>query len=229
MKYIIIGLGTFGSAIAINLTESGHEVMGVDIDINRAEALKERVTHTVALDATDASAVEELPLHDTDIVVIAIGEDISANVTASAVFKQLNVKYLACRAISSIHQTILEAMNVDIVINPENEAATKWSIKLAMKGVQDVHYLTGPFYVIEVEIPPRMVGKSLEELQLPEDYKVLVLTTFTPREVTNPLGAFKDDVIVNKIANKETILKEDEIIVIYGNIKDIRKLISEFS
>lgn len=228
MKYIIIGLGNFGSAIAVNLTESGHEVMGVDIEIDRVEALKEKITHTMALDATDTSVVEELPLNETDIVVIAIGEDISANVMASAVFKQLEVKYLACRAISSIHQTILEAMNVDVVINPENEAATKWSIKLAMKGVQDVHYLTGPFYVIEITVPSKMVDQSLEELQLTDNYKVLVLTTFTPREVTNPLGAFKEDVIVNKIADPETILKEDEIMVIYGNIKDIRKMMSDF-
>ncbi len=228
MKYIIIGLGNFGSAMAVNLTESGHEVMGVDIDINRVEALKEKVTHTVALDATDASVVEELPLNETDRVVIAIGEDISANVMASAVFKQLKVKYLACRAISSIHQTILEAMNVDVVINPENEAATKWSIKLAMKGVQDVHYLTGPFYVIEISVPTKMVDKTLEELNLTENYNVLVLTTFTPREGINPLGAFKEDVIVNKIADPETVLNEDDIMVIYGNIKDIRKMLSDY-
>ena len=228
MKYIVIGLGNFGAAVAILLTESGHEVMGVDKDLNRVEALKEQMSHTIALDATDESAMQELPLHDTDIVIVAIGADISSNVMASAILKQLKVKYLASRAISKIHQTVLEAMNVDVIINPEDEAAVKWAKKLAMKGVQDVHYLAGPYYVIEVEVPDAMNDHTLQELRLPEEYKVLVLTTFTPRETTNSIGAIKADVIINKIANKETVLKEDEIMVVYGNIKDIKKMLSDF-
>ena len=228
MKYIVIGLGNFGAAVAILLTESGHEVMGVDKDMNRVEALKELMTHTIALDATDESAMKELPLHDTDTVVVAIGENISANIIATAIMKQLKVKNLACRAISKIHQTVLEAMNVDVIINPEDEAAVKWAKKLSIKGVQDVHYLAGPYYVIEVEVPEAMIDHTLEELRLPEEYKVLVLTTFIHREITNPIGIIKDDVIINKIANKETVLKKDEIMVVYGNIKDINKMIADF-
>lgn len=228
MKYIVIGLGNFGAAVAILLTESGHEVMGVDKDMNRVEALKEQMSHTIGLDATDESAMKELPLHDTDMVVVAIGEDISANVMATAILKQLKVKTLACRAISKIHQTVLEAMNIDIIINPEDEAAVKWAKKLSMKGVQDVHYLAGPYYVIEVEIPDGMKDHTLQELRLPEEYKVLVLTTFIPREITNAIGAVKADVIINKIANRETVLKEGEIMVVYGNIKDIQKMLSDF-
>lgn len=228
MKYIVIGLGNFGAAVAILLTESGHEVMGVDKDMNRVEALKELMTHTIALDATDESAMKELPLHDTDTVVVAIGENISANIIATAIMKQLKVKNLACRAISKIHQTVLEAMNVDVIINPEDEAAVKWAKKLSIKGVQDVHYLAGPYYVIEVEVPEAMIDLTLQELRLPEEYKVLVLTTFIHREITNPIGVIKDDVIINKIANKETVLKKDEIMVVYGNIKDINKMIADF-
>ena len=228
MNYIVIGLGSFGSAIAINLTESGHEVMGVDKDITRIEALKERMTHAIALDATDQYAMGELPLNETDIVIVAIGEDIGANIMATAILKQLNAGTVVSRAISKVHQTVLEAMNVDIVINPEDEAAEIWAIKLATKGVHDVHYLSGPYYVIEMEVPKNMIGKTLGDLRLVQEYKVLVLTTFTPREAVNPIGATRKDYIINKIASHDTMLKENEIMVVYGNIKDIRKMRADF-
>lgn len=228
MKYIVIGLGSFGSAIAINLTKAGHEVMGVDKDVNRIEALKEQVTHAIAMDATDEYAVKELPLQETDVVIVAIGENIGANIMSTAILKQHQAKRLVSRAISQVHQTVLEAMHVDTVINPEDEAAEIWAIKLAMKGVHDVHYLAGPYYVIEVEVPKGMVDHSLESLALVEKYKVLVLTTFGLRETPNPLGIPKRDYIINKIAGPETILQENEIMVIYGNIKDIRKLMSDY-
>ncbi len=228
MNYIVIGLGSFGSAIAVNLTEAGHEVMGVDKDVARIEALKDRMTHAIAMDATDQYAMAELPLQETDQVIVAIGEDIGANIMSTAILRHLKVKKLVSRAISKVHQTVLEAMTVDIVINPEEEAAEIWSIKLAMKGVHDVHYLAGPYYVIEVEVPKGMAGKSLESLDLVQEYKVLVLTTFTPREVMNPIGTSKSDYIINKIASPETVFKENEILVIYGNIKDIRKLLTDF-
>ena len=228
MNYIVIGLGSFGSAIAINLTESGHEVMGVDKDITRIEALKERMTHAIALDATDQYAMGELPLNETDIVIVAIGEDIGANIMATAILKQLKAGTVVSRAISKVHQTVLEAMHVDIVINPEDEAAEIWAIKLATKGVHDVHYLAGPYYVIEMEVPKNMIGKSLGDLRLVQDYKVLVLTTFTPRDAANPIGGTRKDYIINKIASQDTILKENEIMVVYGNIQDIRKMRADF-
>ena len=228
MNYIVIGLGSFGSAIAVNLTEAGHEVMGVDKDVNRIEALKERVTHGIALDATDQYAMAELPIQQTDMVIVAIGEDIGANIMSTAILKQLKAKTLVSRAISRVHQTVLEAMHVDIVINPEDEAAEIWAIKLAMNGVQDVHSLAGPYYVIEIQVPKGFVGQTLENLKLLQEYKVLVLTTFTPREVLNPLGITKKDYIINKIASPDTEFKENEIMVVYGNIKDIRKMLSAF-
>ena len=80
MKYIVIGLGVFGASIAEKLTEMGNEVIGVDISMSKVEAIKEKITHAISLDATDIEAVKNLPLEDTDIVIIGIGEDKGANI-----------------------------------------------------------------------------------------------------------------------------------------------------
>lgn len=80
MKYIIIGLGNFGASLAEKLTQRGNEVIGVDNDLAKVEALKEKISHTVCLDATNSFIVSGLPLKETDIAIVAIGEDQGANI-----------------------------------------------------------------------------------------------------------------------------------------------------
>src|SRR5689334_14125917 len=103
MQYIIIGLGNFGSTLGTELTAMGHEVIGIDTSIEKVEALKGAISHTICLDATELPALQTLPLKDTDIVVIGIGEDFGSSVMTTALFKQLNVKRIIARAISPIH------------------------------------------------------------------------------------------------------------------------------
>ena len=78
MKYIIVGIGNFGGYLAKRLTNLGHEVIGVDSNESRIELIKDNITHSIVMDATDQAAVKNLPLKDTDVVIIAIGEDIGA-------------------------------------------------------------------------------------------------------------------------------------------------------
>ena len=92
MKYIIIGLGSFGASLAEKLTAQGNEVIGIDINMQKVEALKEKISHTICLDATDEHTVNGLPLKDTDIVIVAIGENQGTNVMVSALLKNLKVK-----------------------------------------------------------------------------------------------------------------------------------------
>ena len=75
MKYIIAGLGSFGSSLGMALTSQGHEVIAIDSSMQKVEAYKEAITHTICMDATDEYTVNGLPIMDTDIVVVAIGVD----------------------------------------------------------------------------------------------------------------------------------------------------------
>ena len=43
MKYIIVGLGNFGSTLAVRLTEMGHEVFGVDARFEVVEQHKNKI------------------------------------------------------------------------------------------------------------------------------------------------------------------------------------------
>lgn len=227
MKFLIIGLGNFGASLAQKLTQTGHEVIGVDNKMSKVEALKELISHTICLDCRDQQAVSHLPIKDTDIVIVCIGEDEGANIMATALMKRLNVKRLISRAVSPLHETILEAMGVDEIVHPEEETADRWAKKLNLKGVVDSFHLTNDYGIIEATVPNRFVGKTLMELGISKNYNVLILTTMKIAEEKNMIGISRKVNKVQGVATSETRLAEGDILVMYGNIKDIGRLLKE--
>jgi len=227
MKYVILGLGNFGSSLAQKLVGMGHEVIGVDHEMEKVNALKEQITNTICLDITDQQAITNLPLQDADIVMVCIGEDQDANIMATALMKQTGVKRLIARAVSPLHETILEAMQVDEIIHPEEETAERWANKLNIRGVVDSYELTDEYSIVKAKVPEAFVGKTLEELSLRRDYNVLVLTTIKEVEEKNRLGITRKVNQVQGVASSLTRLEEGHIIVLYGEIDHIQKLLKE--
>lgn len=73
MKYLIIGLGIYGGNLARDLTDMGHEVIGVDLRRANVEAVKDYISTVYVIDSTDESALAVLPLKNVDLVIVAIG------------------------------------------------------------------------------------------------------------------------------------------------------------
>lgn len=229
MKYIIIGLGNFGSALSQKLSALGNEVIGVDISLSKIESLKYKISHVISLDATDKEAAMSLPYDDADCIIIAIGEDAGASILATAVMQQLNVKRLIGRAISPLQQLVLEAMGVQEIIHPEEETADRWAMKLNLRGVYDSFELTSEYTVVEVIVPPNFDGRSLEELSLRRNYGLIVLTTLKQVKTKNKLGVEMDRIEAQDLASASTILQAGDLMVVYGRTKNIKKLIKSFS
>lgn len=227
MKYIIIGLGNFGASLAEKLTKMGNEVIGVDVNMSKVEAIKDKITHAVNLDSTDITAVSSLPLKDTDVVIVGIGEDKGANIMATALMKQLHVRRLISRAVSPLQEMVLEAMGVDEIIHPEEETAERWSKKLNLQGVVDSFEVNRDYSIIETEVPKEFDGKTLEEIGLKRKYDIIVLTTIKITREKNELGTKRDVSNVQGVASAKTILHKHDIMVLYGHNKNLKKLLKD--
>jgi trk system potassium uptake protein TrkA len=227
MKYIIFGLGSFGSSLGQKLTEQGNEVIGVDISMDKVDDLKEKISHTVCLDSTDQFTVSGLPLKDTDVVIVAIGEDQGANIMTTAVLKNLKVKRLISHAITPLHETVLEAIGVDEIVHPEEETAERWAKKLCLKGVVDSFELSGEYSIVEVNVPEKYYGQTLQEVGFRRRHNLIVLTTIKKEEKKNLLGINRDTNRVQGVASPKTVLEENDIMVIYGSNKDIKQLLNQ--
>ncbi|KYG74660.1 trk system potassium uptake protein TrkA [Roseivirga ehrenbergii] len=227
MKYIIVGLGNFGASLAEKLTAQGNEVIGIDTSMSKVDSFKERISHTICMDATDEFTVSGLPLKDTDIVIIAIGEDQGSNVMVTALFKNLEVKRLISRAINPLHEKVLKALGVDEIVHPEQETAERWAKKLCMKNVVDSYELGEDYSIIEANVPEEHIGQTIQEVRFRENFDLLVLTTIKPTEVKSVLGKSKIEQRVQGVASANLVLEKDDILVLYGANKDLRRFLKE--
>jgi trk system potassium uptake protein TrkA len=225
MKYIIFGLGNFGASLAEKLTEQGNEVIGIDNNMDKVDYLKEKISHTICMDATDEFTVSGLPLKDTDIIVVAIGEDQGANIMVTALLKNLQVKRLISRAINSLHEKVLKAIGVDEIVHPEEETAERWAKKLCLSGLVDSFELGDEFSIVEVNVPEDLVGKRIKEVSFRKNFNLLVLTTMKKSEVKSNVGKSQNVLKVQGVASPELLLERDDILVVYGANKDISKLL----
>lgn len=227
MKFIIIGLGNFGSSLAEKLTQMGHEVIGVDKKIEKIEEIKDKITQAICLDCKYQDAVKSLPLNNTDVFVVSIGEDEGANILTTALLKKMNVARLISRSVSPIHETVLEAMEVNEIVRPEAETAERWAKKLTNKEIVDSFTLTEDFSIIEARVPKQFTGKTIGEIGFNKNFKVIVLTIIKNVQEKNLIGFFKKTSKrkIQGIATASTILEEGDIMVLYGHNNDIRNLL----
>lgn len=225
MKYIIFGLGNFGASLAEKLTLQGNEVIGIDNSMEKVDHLKEKISHTICMDATDEFTVSGLPLKETDVIVVAIGEDQGANIMVTALLKNLQVRRLISRAINPLHEKVLQAIGVDEIVHPEEETAERWAKKLCLRGVVDSFELSDEYSIVEVNVPADLIGKKIKDVGFRKNYNLLVLTTLKNSETTVNIGKNNNVLKVQGVASPELLLEKDDILVVYGSNKDIRKLL----
>lgn len=227
MKYIIIGLGNFGGSLAQKLTEQGNEVIGIDTNMTKVDAYKEKISHTIRMDSTDEFTVSGLPLKETDIVLVAIGEDQGANIMTTALLKNLEVKRLISRAINPLHEKVLQAIGVDEIVHPEEETAERWAKKLSLSNVVDSFELNEDYSIIEAKVPDDYAGKTVQEVGFRTDFNLLVLTIIKKVEVKSLLGKTRTENQIQGVASADNKLEPDDILVLYGSNKDLQVFLKQ--
>lgn len=226
MKYIIVGIGNFGGYLAKRLTNLGHEVIGIDSNESRIELIKDNITHSIVMDATDPAAVKNLPLKDTDVVIIAIGENIGASIMSTAIFKQLKSKRIIARAINDLHETVIQAIGVDEIIHPEEETADRLAKRLEMKGVLDSLEISDEYNIVEVKVPPRYVGMSVSEADIRKEFFLNILTVIKIEQKKNLLGINTPYKNVIGVVTPEYKFDTEDILLLFGKIKNIQQFLA---
>lgn len=130
MKYLVIGLGNFGSTLASTLTDMGHSVIGVDVKERCIEEIKDKIDLAYIMDTTDRMSLKSLPLDDIDYVIVAIGQSMDSSLRTVAALKELKVSDIIARALDTTHLSILKAMNINKVLIPESYAARIFAEKI---------------------------------------------------------------------------------------------------
>lgn len=225
MKYIVFGLGSFGASLAEKLTTKGHEVIGIDRSMDKVDFLKERISHTICMDATDEFTTSGLPLEETDVVIVAIGEDQGANIMVTALLKNLKVKRLISRAINPLHEKVLQAIGVDEIVHPEEETAERWAKKLCLTGLVDSFELGKKYSIVEVTVKSDLVGKTIREAAIRRHFNLLVLTTLKKNTTSGLISGDEKIIQAQGVASPDLLMEEGDILVVFGANEDIHRFL----
>ncbi len=224
MRYLIIGLGIYGSNLAIDLTAMGHEVIGADIKPTVIESLKDRISTAYIIDATEEAALSVLPLKTVDLVIVAIGENFGASIKSVALLRKLGVKRIYARAVDEIHETILNGFKVERILTPEQRAARELTRELELNSHVDSMRIDNDVYVIRFTVPDYYVGTEIGNLDFEKNFNIKLLAVSRPLPKKNFLGINSDTLQLLDNPTPETKLQEGDVLTVMGTNHGLRAL-----
>jgi trk system potassium uptake protein len=223
MKYIVIGLGFFGSKLATYLTSMGHEVIGVDGHFEKLDEFKDSITTIMKMDSTNINSIKSLPLQDTDAVIVAIGDDVGASVLTCSILKNLKVKRIIGRAIHQEHQNILNQIGIEEVVVPLEDSAMHVASMLLLKNTLRLTELNDDYAIAEVVVPEKYIGHNLETISIEGRFDLkLVAVKIAPKKGLLA-SIFRRDYKVDMSFDPRNFFSEKDVLVLAGKIVDIKR------
>lgn len=212
-RFVVIGLGSFGSALAKKLKSNGCRVTGIDADSDNVEDIQDQLFEAVIGDATDRDSLTALSLDKADGVVISLGEDITRSLLATLHAKELGARHIVVKGVTAEHGKLLKSLGVERVIFPEIEMAQQLADRLSWPSVIDFLPIDPEYSFVEVAMPDALCGKKLVESDLRRKYGVWVVGV--KDALTGKLTMFPDG---------DFRLSEDQMVLLVGKEKDLKKL-----
>lgn len=227
MRYLIIGLGIYGSNLAVDLTNMGHEVIGADVNASLVEAIKDYISTAYIIDSTDEISLSVLPLKNVDLVIVAIGENFGASIRTVALLKKFGVSHIYARAIDKLHESILQGFEIDRILTPEQRAAKDLVHEMALGSDIESMNIDDDSYILKFTVPDYFIGLKYSDLELRRDYGMELIAVTRLSDRRNLLGITRPQ--PQRIAPEmfaETEVQKGDTIVCIGTSKSYRELFS---
>ncbi len=228
MKFCIIGLGSFGTHLARQLSRDGHEIVAVDNDPTHIHALKDEIEYLIQADCTDLNAFHEIPIDACDVVIIAIGRDFEASLSVASNVQQLGARRIISRIVNPLHGRILKLLQIDELLIPEAMAAAWLARSLNTPDVIDRLELGSGYEIAQVLVPQALVGVALQDLELRSRYDLNLVTVGKGRPVAT-LSSTRQP--ISKVLGTPQPAREfeaDDVLVLFGRAKDVRRMMADY-
>ena len=207
---LLIGLGRFGRHIAIKLDELNHQVMAVDNNESRVEAVLPYVRNAQIGDATNEDFIRSLGVRNFDVCIVAIGDNFQSSLETTSLLKELGAKMVVSRAARDVHAKFLLRNGADEVVYPEKQLASWTAIRYSADHIFDYVELDEEHGIFEISIPDAWIGKTVGELDIRKKYNVNIM-------------ALRCNGVLDMNIASETLLGDDQTMLVLGNIKNIQK------
>lgn len=227
MKAAVIGLGRFGRSLAIGLSERGVEVIAVDKNRDRVEAIKDKVALAVILNSEDEEVLRAQGIDKVDVAIVSMGEeDFRSIVLTTVLLKKIGVKTVISRALEHIDKEILKNIGADRVVFPEVEMGQKLARNLASPAIVDCINLENheDFSIAQLNSPKRFLGKTIGELQVANKYGVNIVLIKRKFEKIDKSGNYVIEENINYVPRAEDVINEGDVLWLVGKTEDVQNM-----
>ena len=181
-EFAVLGLGRFGTGVALALAKAGQQVIAMDHDRDVVQDLAESLTDVIEADACDEAALRMIGISDFDSVVIAIG-DLESNLLATVALKHLGARHVVAKALTERQAEILLKIGADEVVLPEQEAGERLAARLLAPNISRTIKAETGVSAGERLVPDEWVGQTLARLAVRQRYGVLAIAIRRGTEV----------------------------------------------
>lgn len=232
MKFVIIGIGQFGRALALHLSDLGFEVTILDERESIITELKDRVAYALVGDATDIRVLRQLDMAGEDTyVIVAVGEQFERNLLITAQLKELGVTNLLTRSVNELHGKLLKLIGVNDLIRVEEVAARQLAARFTNEGLMRLRRMDSTHSLADVHLPEEWVGLKLMDVGLRSEYHLNLLTVRRGKLNENPSS---DDVLsepeqpVIDTPDASLVFQEGDVLVLFGKDSDLQRFVEKF-
>jgi trk system potassium uptake protein TrkA len=212
-RFVIIGLGNFGSGVAEALHRAGHDVIALDTNESAVDRIAPLVGRAAVGDGKDARTLDRIGADEADAAVISTGDDITASVLTTLSLRDLGIREIYVKVISRDHARVMEKLGVTETIFPERESALRLGHRIANQTLLNYIQLGANFSIQEMAVPDPWVGQSLRELELPRRFRVSVIAVH---------DVLTDEMV--PVPDPVAPLKESDTLVIAGRDEHLAKV-----
>jgi trk system potassium uptake protein TrkA len=202
-RFVVIGLGKFGSEVARTLFERGHEVVGIDSDPQRVQDLRDHCTRPVTTDSTEQENLRALDLAGADAAVVSLGERMDASILVTLYLKELGLRKIVVKAVSEDHGKILSLIGATAVVLPERDTAQRLARALGARSIVEYLPLGVGFGLEELAAPQSFWNRDLRDLAIRKRHEVLVV-------------AVKNKDRLDLVPGADYVVREGDILVVVG-------------
>ena len=207
---LLIGLGRFGRHIANHLNNLGHQVMAVDIQEGRVEAVLPYVTNAQIGDSTHADFLQSLGIRNFDVCIVAIGNDFQSSLETASLLKELGAKKVVARAARDVQEKFLLRNGADEVVYPEKQLAKWTAIRYSADHILDYIELDEEHAMFEIPVPAAWAGRSIRQIDIRKKYNISIMGIKTNGKLEISLSP-------------DIILPQEATMLVLGHHHDLHK------
>lgn len=223
-QFAVIGLGTFGYNVAVELAKKNMQVLAIDNNVEIVNRISQFVTQALVVDATDDKAMEDAGIADCDSAIISIGENIETSILATLIVKDLGVKNVIVKSTSAWHSKVAAKLGANMVVYPELEMAKKLVDSIVTPNILEQIELSKDYNLVEVIAPKEFWGKAIKDTGIRSNYgiNIIAIRRHIPTVDDEGQSDIKED--VNMVPGPDDEINPNDVLVVIGSEESLAKL-----